>query len=200
MNARGSEALAISPELLEWSSAGVLESVVQYEIGERPGDDPGRVVRADGAYDVHVADSAFRIVIPTLEVGKGSRHHRQPRRRTRSSMRIGSERSTCRSVPRSYVFADLSAATSTGEDSAASGRVVAPMHGRLLQILVSEGQAVKKGDRLAILEAMKMQHEILAEVDGSGDDHFRQDGDADRCGGPPPRDRTNLIGKVESFA
>ena len=36
----------------------------------------------------------------------------------------------------------------------------------LLDILVAEGDQVAKGDTLAVLEAMKMQHEILAEVDG----------------------------------
>ncbi|MDG2307823.1 MAG: acetyl-CoA carboxylase biotin carboxylase subunit [Candidatus Binatia bacterium] len=159
------EALAISPELLEWSSAGVLESVVQYEIGENRVTIPVESY-ADGAYDVRVADSAFRIAITTLRSetahviidGRGvDAIFHEDRQRT-LHVSFG---------PRSYVFTDLSAATSTGEDTAASGRVVAPMHGRLLQILVSEGQAVKKGDRLAILEAMKMQHEILAEVDGS---------------------------------
>jgi geranyl-CoA carboxylase alpha subunit len=40
------------------------------------------------------------------------------------------------------------------------------MHGRLLEVLVEKGQAVTKGQRLAIVEAMKMQHELIAEVDG----------------------------------
>ena len=35
---------------------------------------------------------------------------------------------------------------------------------------VAAGDAVQKGDRLAIIEAMKMQHDILAEIDGSVDD------------------------------
>ena len=33
-------------------------------------------------------------------------------------------------------------------------------------ILVEQGAVVAKGDKLAVLEAMKMQHEILAEIDG----------------------------------
>ena len=40
------------------------------------------------------------------------------------------------------------------------------MPGKLLEIVVATGQPVSKGDRLAVLEAMKMQHEILASVDG----------------------------------
>jgi len=41
------------------------------------------------------------------------------------------------------------------------------MHGALLEIFVKTGDKVSKGQRLAILEAMKMQHEILAEIDGT---------------------------------
>lgn len=52
-------------------------------------------------------------------------------------------------------------------DAAGAGAVLAPMHGALLEVFVKNGEAVKTGQRLAILEAMKMQHEILAEVDGT---------------------------------
>ena len=41
-------------------------------------------------------------------------------------------------------------------------RVTAPMHGMLVEVLVNEGDRVNKGDKLAILEAMKMQHERRA--------------------------------------
>jgi len=53
------------------------------------------------------------------------------------------------------------------EDAAGAGAVIAPMHGSLLEIFVTEGETVTKGQRLAILEAMKMQHEILADIDGT---------------------------------
>ncbi len=42
----------------------------------------------------------------------------------------------------------------------------APMPGLVLKILVTEGQAVKKGDGLLILEAMKMENIIKASSDG----------------------------------
>lgn len=44
--------------------------------------------------------------------------------------------------------------------------IPAPMPGTILDIKVSEGQAVKKGDVLFILEAMKMENEIMAGHDG----------------------------------
>lgn len=55
-----------------------------------------------------------------------------------------------------------SSASATG-----GGEVRAPMHGNLLELCVSVGDAVVIGTRLAILEAMKMQHEILAETAGT---------------------------------
>ena len=42
----------------------------------------------------------------------------------------------------------------------------APMPGNILDVRVSAGQAVKSGDVLVILEAMKMENEIMAPADG----------------------------------
>ncbi|MFA8385288.1 MAG: biotin carboxylase N-terminal domain-containing protein [Pelagibaca sp.] len=49
---------------------------------------------------------------------------------------------------------------------ASSDLVEAPMPGLVRQVFVSAGDAVSKGDRLAILEAMKMEHSLLAARDG----------------------------------
>ena len=46
-------------------------------------------------------------------------------------------------------------------------KVNAPMPGTILDVKVAQGQAVKKGDILCILEAMKMENEILAPQDGT---------------------------------
>lgn len=45
--------------------------------------------------------------------------------------------------------------------------LVAPMPGAILEILVSEGQEVKQGDSLLILEAMKMENIIKSPTDGT---------------------------------
>ena len=51
--------------------------------------------------------------------------------------------------------------------AAVSGTPVkAPMPGNVLDIKVTSGQSVKKGDVLVILEAMKMENEISAPQDG----------------------------------
>ena len=46
-------------------------------------------------------------------------------------------------------------------------QVKAPMPGKILSVAVSAGQAVKKGDLLLVLEAMKMQNEIYAPQDAT---------------------------------
>lgn len=45
--------------------------------------------------------------------------------------------------------------------------IKAPMPGTILKVNVSNGQAVKKGDVLFVLEAMKMENEIMAPCDGT---------------------------------
>ena len=42
-----------------------------------------------------------------------------------------------------------------------------PLPGSVIKVLVSEGQAVKKGDTLLTLESMKMENAIMAEQDGT---------------------------------
>ena len=49
---------------------------------------------------------------------------------------------------------------------AASGSCVAPMPGQIVSVIASEGDQVLQGDRLLVLEAMKMQLPITAPFDG----------------------------------
>ena len=46
-------------------------------------------------------------------------------------------------------------------------KVTAPMPGTILSVNVQNGQSVKSGDVLMVLEAMKMENEILAPCDGT---------------------------------
>jgi 3-methylcrotonyl-CoA carboxylase alpha subunit len=53
-----------------------------------------------------------------------------------------------------------------GGDAGQGGVVRAPMHGKVLAILVEPGDAVTRGERVAIIEAMKMEHSLTAPMDG----------------------------------
>ena len=54
--------------------------------------------------------------------------------------------------------------------AAGATTVSAPMPGKVLSVNVKAGDAVKSGDVLLILEAMKMQNEIMAPADGTVSD------------------------------
>lgn len=56
-------------------------------------------------------------------------------------------------------------AASAAPAPAGSKTVNAPMPGNILKVNVAAGQSVKKGDVLMILEAMKMENEIMAPAD-----------------------------------
>ena len=53
-----------------------------------------------------------------------------------------------------------------GEGQSEGGRLTAPMPGKVLSFSVKAGDAVKKGQALAVMEAMKMEHTIAAPADG----------------------------------
>ncbi|MSP42115.1 MAG: acetyl/propionyl/methylcrotonyl-CoA carboxylase subunit alpha [Alphaproteobacteria bacterium] len=52
------------------------------------------------------------------------------------------------------------------QDEGVTGDIVAPMPGKLISVLVKAGDSVRKGDALAVLEAMKMENTLVAPVDG----------------------------------
>lgn len=61
--------------------------------------------------------------------------------------------------------APKAAPTSAGATGAVA--IKAPMPGTILAVKVSVGASVKKGDIVAVLEAMKMENEIVAPQDGT---------------------------------
>ena len=54
-----------------------------------------------------------------------------------------------------------------GEGAAEAGRLTAPMPGKVIAFLAQVGQAVKAGQPLAVMEAMKMEHTIASPRDGT---------------------------------
>ena len=54
-----------------------------------------------------------------------------------------------------------------GEAHAEAGRLTAPMPGKVLSFAVKAGEVVRRGQTLAVMEAMKMEHTIAAPADGT---------------------------------
>ena len=54
-----------------------------------------------------------------------------------------------------------------GAEEGGGGLIRAPMHGKVLAVLVEQGASVTRGQRLAIIEAMKMEHTLTASIDGT---------------------------------
>lgn len=67
----------------------------------------------------------------------------------------------------SGLFLNALAFNAAAKPGSGSGEVYAPMHGSVLAVAVAAGQRVSAGDELAIIEAMKMEHRLHAEVDGT---------------------------------
>ncbi len=64
--------------------------------------------------------------------------------------------------------APVAAAPAPAASGAAGAvKIAAPMPGKILAVKANVGQAVKKGDVVMILEAMKMENEITAPEDGT---------------------------------
>lgn len=64
------------------------------------------------------------------------------------------------------VKAAAPAAAPAASGSAGRVPVLAPMPGKILEVKAAVGQQVKKGDVMIVLEAMKMENEIVAPEDG----------------------------------
>lgn len=72
-------------------------------------------------------------------------------------------------APRKASAAPAQQATSHKASDMASGdgfRALAPLPGTIMQIFVKEGDQVKRGDKLLMYEAMKMENNFLAEKEG----------------------------------
>ena len=60
----------------------------------------------------------------------------------------------------------IDALAHAGESGSEGGRLTAPMPGKVVSFAVKAGDKVSKGQPLAVMEAMKMEHTIAAPADG----------------------------------
>jgi geranyl-CoA carboxylase alpha subunit len=64
------------------------------------------------------------------------------------------------------LYADTTLAAAEKDAAGSDGRLVAPIDGKVLGVMVTSGETISKGQTLAVLEAMKMEFLISSAVDG----------------------------------
>ena len=67
----------------------------------------------------------------------------------------------------SVCFEDATHSAAGTSDQAGSGQIRAPMDGAVIEVCAKAGDAVKRGQVLVIMEAMKMEHSLKADCDGT---------------------------------
>ena len=79
-------------------------------------------------------------------------------------------------------FSDQTYAPAEVSEVSGSGDIRAPMQGNLTQVCIEVGARVKRGDLVATMEAMKMEHNLKADCDGTVRDIAARAGDQVRSG------------------
>jgi 3-methylcrotonyl-CoA carboxylase alpha subunit len=87
-------------------------------------------------------------------------------RRLRLAVYAHGERVAVFAPEASAVLRQIDAIARAGEGAADGGRLTAPMPGKVIAFLAQPGDAVKQGQALAMMEAMKMEHTLTAPRDG----------------------------------
>ncbi|MDF2367043.1 acetyl-CoA carboxylase biotin carboxylase subunit [Sneathiella sp.] len=159
-----SSALFVSDQLVDWSSGGELLTRYVFASEDEKVDVTVAPMR-EGGYNVVVGETSLSLEVMGRGENKaqltvdGKRKHVHYEALTDGVLELTDDGKTLRFT--NEIAFPLSAAAAAG-----SGQVTAPMHGTLLDVFVKTGDTVEVGTRLAVLEAMKMQHDILAEVSG----------------------------------
>lgn len=158
-----------SHKLKNWTMASGLVSRKQYQFGDSLFDlSISPVANSADSYLVTCAESQQQIEIQLLTLEGNSASLSVNGSAQLATFKLRQQGQLyCSIAGRGALFKDLIILDGAVDEAAGGGRVIAPMHGLLLEVLVKPGDQVVKGQNLAVLEAMKMHYEISAEVDGT---------------------------------
>ncbi|MDJ0879349.1 MAG: acetyl/propionyl/methylcrotonyl-CoA carboxylase subunit alpha [Halieaceae bacterium] len=163
----GSEQGMVAPSLAlsGWSGSQGLSSHVRYEIDEQAldihvgqlGTDRYRVSLGEAEHEIawlhELGDGSARIALDGVQYNLAFCFPA----RGEVALQLGGHAAQ---------FTNQLAFTAADMAGAGSGTVTAPMHGNLLDVMVAVGDTVTVGDGLLVMEAMKMEHRLVAEVAG----------------------------------
>jgi 3-methylcrotonyl-CoA carboxylase alpha subunit len=145
-----------------WRSHGVAARRFEFEFG---GEHAGATL-------TYLHDGALALTVGNVSGALAFSHSGE-----RLDVQFAGERFTCAvhaSGETDHVFTDKGAAAivsldllaHAGEGAVEGGRLTAPMPGKVVAFTVKAGDKVSKGQPLAVMEAMKMEHTISAPADG----------------------------------
>ncbi|MBT3798619.1 MAG: ATP-grasp domain-containing protein [Porticoccaceae bacterium] len=161
--------LLVSSQLQNWTIASAMVSRKQYQFDDTTHDLSISPVNSSvDTYQVtdSAAEQSVEIQVVSMQANTaevlldGVKLVAQFSRLQRGQMH-------CSIQGRGAFFKDLIILDGAIDEAVGGGRVIALMHGLLLEVLVKPGDEVTKGQTLAVLEAMKMHYEIQAEIDGT---------------------------------
>jgi 3-methylcrotonyl-CoA carboxylase alpha subunit len=147
-----------------WQSHGVATRPFEFEFRGEPKSATLRYLH-DGALWLQVGEVAGPLVIGSFPSGElelqfdGQRHTLNVYQDEDTAHVFGAEGAT-----RILAIDRLAHA---GETHAEGGRLTAPMPGKVVSFAVKAGDKVSRGQALAVMEAMKMEHTIAAPRDGT---------------------------------
>ncbi len=161
-------AITLASPLLNWASARPIATQYRFFDGENnldlsvspDGSDSYQVCCGDKEFSVRISDFGDHYAIVQINNTRKKYLFNQPvDDATNSKLQLSID-------GRDVYLKNLYGATLMAQQSPDTGSVTTPMHGVLVKIFISPGDTVTKGQPVAILEAMKMQHELTAGIDG----------------------------------
>jgi geranyl-CoA carboxylase alpha subunit len=160
-----SSALSVNEELRGWVSTGPVTRRHGYRVGDTQFTAEITAVRVD-RFDITLQQSRHDVTLVSLSehyatlLIDGQRTVVGYRAQDAATLMLATDRQELTLVNTDLIPPEAA-------EEALGGKVLAPMHGQLVAVLVEAHAKVEKDQRLAVFEAMKMQHEILAPVTGT---------------------------------
>ncbi len=154
----------LDASLLNWNTA--YRHPVRMKLASRGAEEDVTVQPVSSeAYTVTVGDASFDVAV--LGLSGGTLDFSCGGMRGRARIQRDGDTLWWDSGAGAHAITDVTFRPPSKSDGAGSGRLAAPMDGRILRVDTQVGAAVKPGDVLVVLEAMKMEFQVVADVVGT---------------------------------
>ena len=153
------QSLPIAAPLIGWSSTGAQRTMLDLIEGERR--HAIEIDRQGATYRVAVEAAPPAAIVFAIDDADGISIDGV---RTPYLAHVGIDSVLLHIAGTTYKFSRDNPLVATGQDLAAQTSIRSPMHGAIINVLVREGDVVSPGDRLVVVEAMKMQHELKTAI------------------------------------